>query len=240
MGKYAVAANDERAFFNALNFNFTKECIEITATNGKVLFNEIVPIVGGEVIEGKEFSALVPRDEVNLLIRLMNHISEDTLKICMMGNRLYVNSNEISLILGLFNFSYPVVSHLIAQDPHTVIHVDRMALISAVKGVSSTRMVREYVELSMVIKEDGIYLSMKNDLCQGEDEIDISYFNGVPIQLIINYKYLLNTLYSLLDDEIRLDFCLEPVKTIKFFEKDTDLSVRLIAPFMLEPYTEQV
>ncbi len=207
---FSMYPDDDRPMINGALLEIEGDRIKMVSTDGHRL---TVCWLEEEGREGPQnLSALLPYKSVHQMQKFLE--SDSTLSIGITEKFLYLNITPISedspvkeqlIAIKLVEESFPPYSNVIPPEGDKVMFIPREDFIKSLKRISLVATDRAYgVKLTM--KPDTLILQCESpELGTATEEISINYDGEEMIQ-VFNYKYLLDVLQVMEDEEVRIEF----------------------------------
>lgn len=186
--------------------------------------------VSGENLNIPQEGAIVPKIVFSELLKYS--FEKDTLHIGFSANQVFFMYDNIRLAANLIEGKYPEYKKIIPVERERFFTAERGLLISALRRVS-VLVDESYNQVKLAVKEGKLVLTAQNPtLGEAVEEILIEY-NGEPIDIALNYVYLLDCLKEIGSDRVKIDFE-DSERVISVYGADEVGYSNLIMPMKME------
>ena len=216
---FAAANFETNNLLSGVVCDISEEMLEMASTDGNRLARVREKINN---IEKKSSQLIIPSKTTNEFLKMSSLIDDETVKIYTDKTKLILKTEKTLLISRIMEGQYPKYNQLIPKEnPKTAI-LNKNKLISALERVSimvneKTSIVKfEFTENKLTLKAD------TPDAGASEESFEIEY-NGEDITIAFNYKYVIEGLKNVEQDEIKI-------------EMNTNLSPTVVRPNSEEDY----
>lgn len=200
--QFAISTEETRYYLNGIFFHTMVEGndskLRAVATDGHRLARvEIDAPEGSLGMPG----IIVPRKTVTELGRMLD--AQGSLTVEMSENKIRFTIGEVILTSKLIDGTFPDYQRVIPPLSNQVAIADRKGLASAADRVSIVSSDKGRA-LKMSVDADVLKLDVNNpEAGSAHEEVDISY-DGAPLEIGFNSRYLADILSNVEDDEIRV------------------------------------
>jgi len=243
-GKYNLPIEDANEFPNINRSEGEFKPIELKRAISKVIFatgnDELRPLFTGVHLNGNEIVAtdahklskiLVDDTKMKITIpkKACRYILQlDETNVRSNGKLLEIHDLDTLVIVTLIDGVYPNYNAVIPKEYTRTLEVDRNVLISALKRVSLfADKLTNTIELKL--SSENIIKANNDSNQSGKEKID-GKFNGEPLRIGFNSKYLLEALNNIESDAVIMEFTDANRAVIINGEKDL---LCLVMPVML-------
>ncbi|MBS4069014.1 MAG: DNA polymerase III subunit beta [Sulfurimonas sp.] len=200
--QYAMAQQDIRYYLNGLLFIAEPGSIKLVATDGHRL------AMVGERLDGEENilpqEVILPRKSVVELIKLLNDSDEDVL-IEFAPNQVKFSFSEVVMITKIVEGKFPDFNKVIPINYQNSFTLERLTLLHALQRASILSS-EKFSGVRLVLTQNSIrILCSNNEQEEAQEELEIEY-NGTPLDIGFNVRYLLDVLNNLNEGEITCSF----------------------------------
>lgn len=207
---FSMYPEDDRPMINGALLEIEEDTVKMVSTDGHRL---TVCWLKVEEREGpKTVSALLPYKSVYQMQKFLE--TESNLSIGITDKFLYFNIipaskdspiGEQLIAIKLIEESFPPYSNVIPPEGDKIMFISREEFIKALKRISLVATDRAY-GVKLNIKPNSLTLQCESpEVGKAEEELSISYDGDEMVQ-VFNYKYLLDVLQVMDDDEVRIEF----------------------------------
>ncbi|ANI90040.1 DNA polymerase III subunit beta [Arachidicoccus ginsenosidimutans] len=221
---FAVSTDDLRPAMTGVYFELGKDNIQFVSTDA----HRLVRYKRTSVSPDETSNFIVPRKPLNVLKNVLPD-NEDELTVSHTENHLFIKHKEISLICRLIDARFPDYKVVIpAENPYTLI-INKAAFASALRRVNvfankSTNL----VALSISGNEIQLNAQDVDYNFEGNERLACQY-NGEPLQIGFNAKFLSEMLGAINSDDVKMELS-TPSKAglIKPTEQEEDEDLLLL------------
>jgi DNA polymerase III subunit beta len=207
---FSVSNNENRAEISGVLFSFLNKKLTIVGTDSYRLAEKNIDFDGEKIEEAKNI--IIPAKTIQEVIRILNNFKEDENLEDLKNVEVYLNDSQISFVFGstvlisrLIVGNYPDYKQIIPEKEKINIKVNKSDLVRSLKaaGIFSKTGVND-VGISVKNKKISIFSSSSN---VGENNINIEGdVSGDDIEIFVNYKYVLEGLNNIYNDDVCLVF----------------------------------
>ena len=231
--KSLFAAANEETRYN-LNCIFMKKYPELE--NTRIVATDGHRLVQMDLSAMKDLTLneaiMIPKRGMVELKRVLNDAKVSLVGFDVVEKNAYFQMENVGMIIRLMEGDYPDYQQVIPKTRGRLIHINRWDLITGLRRVS--RIASDIDEgARFAFREDGLTLKM-GDANTGvaQETIETSY-KGDPITFAFNYRYCLDILGALEEDEVEIELLDEDNPGI-FRGKDNKEVFYLIMPMRIE------
>lgn len=202
---HAISTDETRLYLNGIFFQLTDSKLRAVAIDG----HRLALLDTHEFIGENKFlvdGVIVPRKGISELKKIADSFPEDEVSISLDDSFMFVNArNEYYLSIRLIAREYPKYQTVIPAKTTNRFHIDRNAILNAVKRI----------KILSNEKTNGIKLNIqKNELVistnhpalgQASENLAITY-DGKPTEIGFNAKYLIESLLVLNETDVTFEF----------------------------------
>ena len=187
---FAVSSDVNKRIYTGIKWDITPEEQSMLAADGKRIAE--FRINKNYDVE-KKIERIVPIKGLNFLIKAINKDS-DILHAKIEENRIMFHYQNYTVFSHIIEGNYPDYSEVIPSDNKNILVVNKEQLIDSIKRITFL----DTIKVRIDINDKEIKLNAKNRE-EGEAHETISDFeyNGSPLKITFNYKYLNVMLQSL-------------------------------------------
>lgn len=155
--------------------------------------------------EGMKKAIIIPLRTAQELIRVLSdQDKEELIEILVEQNQILVKTSDTQLVSRLIEGTYPNYEQLISKQFETTLILDRNEFLNAVKITSLFSSKINDLRLKIIPKKNLIEV-FAQDVEVGENISQLKgEIKGKEMEIIFNYKYLLDGLNNILSDKIML------------------------------------
>lgn len=202
---HAISTDETRLYLNGIYFQLTDSKLRAVAIDG----HRLALLDTHEFIGENKFlvdGVIVPKKGISELKKIADSYPEDEVSISLDDSFMFVNArNEYYLSIRLIAREYPKYQTVIPAKTTNRFHIDRNAILNAVKRI----------KILSNEKTNGIKLNIqKNELVistnhpalgQASENLPISY-DGKATEIGFNAKYLTESLSVLNETDVTFEF----------------------------------
>ena len=212
-------------FYALVLFYFVDDKLFLVATDSYRLAEKEINVIRNGFTDKNDQKIIVPAKTIQELLRILGNfetISDDNdgkIKIFISENQILFNFASVEMISRVINGNYPDYKQIIPTKSQTMVLIDRVELIRAVKAASLFTKTG-INDITMIFSKNKAIVSSFSG-ANGESQIEISSnINGDDNELTVNYKYLLDGLNNIDGQLIRLNVLNNSSPCIILPEKD--------------------
>lgn len=214
--QFAITGEDTRYFLNGALFVLAADAMSLVATDGHRLALVQVPRTAGDA--GKKTKAvapakadgaddvrvILPRKTLNELQRLLSE-GEDDVRFEKGENHLFFEVGGRVLISRVIDGQFPAFERVIPKNTDKKIDFDRDRLTSAVRRVELMSNERSRAVKFQIDNGKVEITSSSPELGEAHEVIMVEY-DGAPMQICFNARYVLEFLSAVETDVVSLAF----------------------------------
>lgn len=180
-------------------FNFQQDILKIVSTDSFRLSEKIIYQKDNYTIKD-ECKFILPQKTANELIRSINQIED--IEIELDQNQILFKLKNINIISRIITGEYPNYEQIIPKKTKTNISLDKNDFMAKIKLASLFSSKINDVKF-IINPDDGILEIQSSSPDKGEfNSIIKTEINGEGFEVVFNYKYILDGLNNIYDDEI--------------------------------------
>ncbi len=198
---FSVSFDDTRPEINGVYFNFTSNSLVLVATDSYRLAEKTI-VLNKEV---RDQNFIVPIKTIQELVRIIGD-EDETLLIQTNDNQVVFSIDGAKLSSRLIEGKYPDYKQIIPNEYKTLTVLNTSDLIKTVKRASLfCKAGSNDILIKFVIENNEIIISA-NNMQIGESEAkQEAKVEGVENNIIFNYRFLLEGLQNIEDEECILE-----------------------------------
>ncbi|MBI5042599.1 MAG: DNA polymerase III subunit beta [Nitrospirae bacterium] len=197
---FAVGENDTRYILNGALMNLSKESVHLIGTDGHRL------AVIEKAIKGPsdETTVIVPKKALTEVKKLIDEEGDENIEMGFGKNLILFKKGDTEIICRLMEGTYPNYKQVIPAKNEVKISVNKKNLEGALRRVSILS--REKANAVKLELSEGriTAVSTNPDMGEATEDIPVEY-NGPPIFIGFNAKYILDTLSVIEGEEVILE-----------------------------------
>lgn len=201
----ATQVSDSRPEFGGILFEFQPTILKIAATDGVRLAEKTLTDQQFKSQIENRFKIIIPFKTTIEIIRILK--SEDGLvKIFFDPNQVLIKNDKVEITSRLVNAEFPEYQQIIPHGTETEVIINRADLVSALKlaGSFSDRLLEIKLTIGDKSKNIEVFSSAQG---LGENRYLLpAKIKGKPMEIIFNWRYLLDGVKNFSSEEIILGF----------------------------------
>jgi DNA polymerase-3 subunit beta len=205
--QFAITGEDTRYFLNGALFVLAADTMSLVATDGHRLALVQVPRKGdGKKAKtaGDDIRVILPRKTLNELQRLLSE-GDDDVRFEKGENHLFFEVGGRVLISRVIDGQFPAFERVIPKNTDKKIDFDRDRLTSAVRRVELMSNERSRAVKFQIDNGKVEITSSSPELGEAHEVIMVEY-DGAPMQICFNARYVLEFLGAVETDVVSLAF----------------------------------
>jgi DNA polymerase-3 subunit beta len=192
---FAVSTDETRYSLNGVFIEESGGKLRMVSTDGHRLAFEEQTL--GTL--GLSKGVILPRKGLSELRKLLESGEEGTVSIAFRENMALVSRERVELFMRLIDGDFPDYTKVIPKGNPNVAKIDQGELLQALRRVSILSSER-YKGVKMEFSANSVSISANNpDLGEAVEEVEAQY-NGAPISIGFNARYILDVLGVLTND----------------------------------------
>jgi DNA polymerase-3 subunit beta len=202
--QFAISADETRHNLNGVYFETSEGAVRMVATDGHRL--SLVQ----RKLEGQfnlKRGVIVPRKGLFELRRLL---SEDATGVCELGfteTSGVFRRGDVTMIMRLIDGIFPDYMQVIPKEADRTVTVDRPRLLETLKRMSLLSSDRSTNAVRFELQEGSLRVTSQNpDLGDAREDIPVAY-NGTPLQIGFNARYLMDVLQVVDAAQMNVELC---------------------------------
>ena len=203
-----VSFSESRPEISGVYMNFDKNTIKLAATDSFRLAEKNIEVKNNQQLKGQ--SIIIPQRTIQELIRILGEKELSTNKqgqeveVVLSGNQVLFNLEEAQVISRLIEGQYPDYQQIIPDSFQTEVTLSREELINNIKIASLFSGKINNIKLAINSKRSLVEITAKDvDIGENKSQIETK-IKGKDIEIIFNYRYLLDGLNNIFSDKIIL------------------------------------
>lgn len=200
--QYAMAQQDIRYYLNGLLLIIEHNKLKVVATDGHrlAMVSHDLP----DLSEGNDFQEVIlPRKSVIELIKLLNENDDVTIEIG--HNQAKFSFSNITMISKIVEGKFPDYNKVIPTNYQNSITIDRITLLQALQRVAILSN-EKFSGVRLILTQNSLRILCSNtEQEEAQEELEITY-DGIPLDIGFNIKYLLDVLTNLESEKVTCSF----------------------------------
>ncbi len=203
--KTLFAAANEETRYN-LNCIFMKkypeeEIMRIVATDGHRLVQMDLSALKDLALDD---SVMIPKRGMTELKRVLSDAKVSLVGFEVKDKNAYFQMENVGMVVRLMEGDYPDYQQVIPKTHGRLIHINRWDLITGLRRVS--RIVNDVDEgAKFAFRNDGLILKMGDANTGIAQEVIETSYKGDPITFAFNYRYCLDILGAIEEEEVEIE-----------------------------------
>lgn len=202
--QYAMAQQDIRYYLNGLLLITDADGIKMVATDG----HRLALVMQNNTDIRKEDTihqeVILPRKSVIELVKLLDD-SEEPISIKIGQNQVRFTFSNIVMVSKIVEGKFPDYTKVVPNNYQNHITINRSLLLHALQRVSILSN-EKFSGVRLVLTQNSLrILCNNNEQEEAQEELEIDY-EGLPLDIGFNVRYLLDVLNNLDDEKIVCSF----------------------------------
>jgi len=205
--QYAMAQQDIRYYLNGLLLIDDASNIRVVATDGHRL--ALITHSTGtkpeqETESAKKQEVILPRKSIIELIKLLND-SDDEVIIEIGQNQVRFSFSNIIMISKIVEGKFPDYNKVVPINYQNKVEINRIQLLHALQRASILSN-EKFSGVRLVLTQNSLrIICSNNEQEEAQEELEINY-EGTPLDIGFNVRYLLDVLNNSHDENITCSF----------------------------------
>lgn len=208
---FAVSVSESRMELSGVYFNFNKKKLNMAATDSYRLAEKEIDVKAKENNKEENVSVIVPAKTLQELLRILSGLKENgedckEIEISTSDNQILFTIGSTELVSRLIEGQYPDYKQIIPINSKTIVLINKNEIVRAVKASSlfSKTGIND-VNLDFPAGKNQVVISSASGQT-GESVISLkASVNGEDNSAVINYRYLLDGLNNIEDENIKIE-----------------------------------
>jgi DNA polymerase-3 subunit beta len=203
--RFAISTEETRYYLNGIYLHHAKgakgNVLRAVATDGhRLALAEVEAPKGSDKLKG----IIVPRKAVGEIRRLLDDAPE-TVTVEASDSKITLHIGDAVLTSKLIDGSFPDYQRVIPKDNGRILTIDNKLFKDAVDRVATVSAERSRA-LKLALGSGKVTLAVSHsDTGQGVEEVEAGY-DGDPMEIGFNAKYLLDVASQIESEEARIEF----------------------------------
>lgn len=202
---HAISTDETRLYLNGIFFQLTDSKLRAVAIDG----HRLALLDTHEFIGENKFlvdGVIVPRKGISELKKIADTFPEDDVAISLDDSFMFVNArNEYYLSIRLIAREYPKYQTVIPAKTTNRFHIDRNAVLNAVKRIKILSNEKTNGIKFNIQKNELVISTNHPALGQASENLPITY-DQKPTEIGFNAKYLIESLSVLNETDVTFEF----------------------------------
>ena len=209
---FAVANNETRLELSGVLFVFNKNKLTLVGTDSYRLAEKEIAVKSSDP-SAVDIKIIVPARTLQELVRILSNFKEaeqlqagGELKIYLSDNQILFTFGSTELVSRLIAGSYPDYKQIIPTNQKTSVLINKSELMRAIKA-SAIFSKTGINDVNLEFKQGAGQIRVSAISSQvGESTTDLKgEITGEDNEVLINYRYLLDGLNNISDDQIKME-----------------------------------
>lgn len=225
---YAASSDETRYNLNGVYLERLDEIgkLRMVATDGHRL--AYVDRALGDDVEGLEGGVIIPRKGLSELKRLVDEEDADEVELGFEGSSGLARKGAVTLVMRLIEGEFPNYRQVVPSDTPVQLTLPAELLTHALRRVALLSAERSRA-VKLELSTGQLQLSSNNpDLGDAREELDVDY-DGDPLAIAFNARYLMDALVAGGSKEIQLSFR-DPLSPALLRPTDDSDSLAVVMP----------
>ena len=205
--KFAISTEETRYYLNGIYLHGAEadggkgRVLRSVATDGhRLALAEVEAPDGAQMLPG----IIIPRKAVAEIRRLLDDATENV-EVSASEAKIVVRVGEAVLVSKLIDGSFPDYTRVIPKSNEAILNVTNADFRNAVDRVATVSVERSR-SIKLSLESQKVVLQVQNsETGHGVEEVEANY-QGEPIEIGFNAKYLLDVAQQIEGDEARFEF----------------------------------
>ncbi|PIP17308.1 MAG: DNA polymerase III subunit beta [Candidatus Portnoybacteria bacterium CG23_combo_of_CG06-09_8_20_14_all_37_13] len=198
-----VSSSESRPEISGVYMKFDKNLIKLAATDSFRLAEKNIEIKNNQSLRGQ--TVIIPQRTIQEIIRILSD-KESEVEIVLSTGQILFNMEDVQVISRLIEGKYPDYQQIIPSDFKTEAITNREELINNVKLASLFSGKINNVKLAVNPQKSILEITAKDiDIGENNSQIETKII-GNAIEVVFNYRYLLDGLNNIFSDKVILGF----------------------------------
>lgn len=202
---HAISTDETRLYLNGIYLQMTEGKLRAVAIDG----HRLALLDTQEFIGENKYLAdgvIVPRKGISELKKIADTYPEDEISLSLDDSFMFVNArNEYYLSIRLIAREYPKYQTVIPSKTTNRFHIDRNAVLNAVKRIKILSNEKTNGVKLNIQKNELVVSTNHPALGQATETLAITY-DGKPTEIGFNAKYLIENLNVLNETDVTFEF----------------------------------
>ncbi|HUC07151.1 MAG TPA: DNA polymerase III subunit beta [Solirubrobacterales bacterium] len=202
--QFAISADETRHNLNGVYFEPIEGAVRLVATDGHRLCMVERQLAGDF---GLKRGVIVPRKGLLELRRLLSEDGTGPAELGFTETSGLFRRGDLTTVMRLIDGQFPDYMQVIPKEADRVVQIDRPRLLETLKRMSLLSSDRSTNAVKIELQPDLLRVSSQNpDLGEAKEEIAVAY-QGTPLQIGFNARYLMDILQVVDTPQVRLELC---------------------------------
>jgi DNA polymerase-3 subunit beta len=197
---FSVSTDETRYHLNGVLFESNGKSARMVSTDGHRLSKIDRPLEGGPVLAA---GIIIPRKGL-VEIRRALEAADGQAEIGVANGHLFLRVKDVALSVKLIEAQFPPYEQVIPKENEKVAICPRLLLLESLRRISLMSSDKTW-GIKLSIGKGTLKVASDNpDLGEAHEEIEVSY-DGAPLSIGFNAKYLIELLSEMEGDEVKLE-----------------------------------
>ena len=207
---FAAAGYDANNVLGGVFFKLGANGLEMAATDGSRLARRLEALGKNGKAPAEDVTAIIPSKTLQELTRLVGSTlgtsggADETVRLAIADGQISFRSERFYVLSRLLDGQYPKYDQLIPTENKIVILAKRQDFINSLERAAVMANERTNIVKMMFDKGSLSLAANTPDVGDSKDNMAVSY-DGEPLNIAFNYKFVLDALRVIESDDIRLE-----------------------------------
>jgi DNA polymerase-3 subunit beta len=228
---YAASSDETRYNLNGVYLERLDDVgkLRMVATDGHRL--AYVDRSFGTELEALAGGVIIPRKGLSELKRLVDEDDADEIELGFEGNNGLARKGDVTLVMRLIEGEFPNYRQVVPSEAHISLVMPTEPLVHALRRVALLSAERSRA-VKFELSSGQLSLSSNNpDLGDAREELDVD-FDGEPLSIAFNARYLMDALGVCRAKEVRMIFK-DPLSPTQLVPTDDADSLAVVMPMRI-------
>lgn len=195
---FACSLDDSRPILKGCLFEVENGTLSVVSLDGFRM-----AVSKKEIVSSGDFKVVIPSRTLNEITRLLDK-EEETVKIILKNNSLFVEVENTTLISRLIEGEFVKYNHILPTNFENKVTVNKNAFLNSIERASIVAKNDRFNIVRLDIKEKAINVSAKSEIGNVNENVNIN-LEGKDLTIAFNGKYIMDFLKVVDADFINLN-----------------------------------
>lgn len=201
--QYSMALQDIRYYLNGLLLILEPGTMKLVATDGHRLAMIVHELPQLNDYKNQQ-EVIIPRKSITELVKLLND-SDDEINIEIGQNQVRFKFSNTLMVSKIIEGKFPDYNKVIPTNYKNNILISRISLLQALQRVAILSN-EKFSGVRLILTQNCLRILCNNsEQEEAQEELEIDY-DGIPLDIGFNLKYLLDVLNNIDDESITCSF----------------------------------
>ncbi len=197
---FAISNQELRPILTGVNFKFTKDVLETTATDSYRLAKKNIKLK--EPVE-KDIEIVIPGKNIMELERIIT--DEEELEIHIFNNKVLFRYKNINFQTNILSGNYPNTANLIPSEFAYIIKVNKKDFNDAIDRAALLTLGKDKNIVKMSLDNTKMIInSFASEIGKVEEQLTVETNNKEHLEISFSSKYMLDAIKTMQEEEILL------------------------------------